>query len=71
LVLHGLRVAPTLPLYNSSAKRRSAAWFVAVTMTRRGTKPREKQVARICRGRPRLAPRLREFLLGGIGELPF
>jgi hypothetical protein len=54
----------SVPKLNSSQRRKSAAYFVALVFTRRGIKLTERQVRRIYQQRPQLAQRLAKFLLG-------
>jgi len=54
----------SLPKLNSSQRRKSAAYFVALVFTRRGIKLTERQVRRIYQQRPQLAQRLAKFLVG-------
>jgi hypothetical protein len=54
----------SLSRLNSSKRKRSAAWFVGVIMTRSGYKLGEQQVRRICRECDKgLAQRIAKFLL--------
>jgi hypothetical protein len=55
-----------LPKFYSSQRRKSAAWFVALVMTRGGIKLGEQQVRRIYTARKRLADRLNSLFLGGV-----
>jgi hypothetical protein len=59
---------PDVPKLYSSARRRSAAGYVALVFTKRGTKLAEQQVRRIYGARPTLGRRLAEFM---VGTLPF
>jgi len=55
----------SLPKLNSSQQRRSAAYFVALVMTKHGTPLTERQVRRIHQERAKLAARMIKFLTGG------
>jgi hypothetical protein len=57
-----------VPKLYSSGRRRSAAGYVALIFTKRGTKLAEQQVRRIYGARPTLGRRLAEFM---VGILPF
>jgi hypothetical protein len=61
----------SLPKLNSSQHRKSAAYFVAFVLTRRGTKLTERWVRRIYQQRPQLAQRLAKFLLDNSGDQTF
>jgi hypothetical protein len=55
-----------LPRYKSSNKHRSAAWFVALVMSERGSRLGESHVERICASyRKGLARRMLEFFVFG------
>ena len=59
---------PKAPQLYSSQTRHSAAWLLALVLTRHGIKLAEQQVRRIYKKRQTLNRRLAEFL---IGDLPF